>query len=262
MGTMAKVQTMEACGGEGGAGVVRPVLAVGLGRGSAGKSTALAEIVQRGRAAGRDVIVADGDLRSKTLKGLFPDALVPPSEELPDVKDWISGLLDRMVEENRSLVLDLGGGDRVLLEYGRDLELVEFCEFQGIDPLAVYVLGPDPEDLEHCLSIARQGYFRPSRTLLVFNEGVVRAGKTTIGAFDDTLAAEGLRKMEESGAKAIVMPKLPCMDKVRKARLDFYGAVGGRAGPDLTPTERFMVRKWLRDLEELRRGAGVDGWLP
>jgi hypothetical protein len=187
---------------------------------------------------------------------------VPPTEEMPDVKEWISGLLDRMVSEGKSLVLDLGGGDRVLLEYGRDLELVEFCEFQGVEPLAVYVLGPDPEDLEHCLSIARQGFFRPRRTLVVFNEGVVRSGRTVIGAFSDTLAASGLLEMEEAGARAITMPRLACMDKVRKDPLGFYGAVVGGIGSGLTPTDRFMVRKWLRELEDLRRGAGVDGWLP
>ena len=108
-----------------------PVLAVGLGRGFGGKSTVLAELVWRARNQGRDPIVADGDTRSRTLAGLFPDATFPATEELADVKDWLSGMLNRMVKERRSAVLDLGGGDRVLLEYGRDLQLVDFCGPQG-----------------------------------------------------------------------------------------------------------------------------------
>ena len=96
-----------------------PVLAVGLGRGFGGKSTGLAELVWRAKNAGRNVIVADGDARSKTLAGLFPnEATMPATEELPDVKAWLTGLLNRMVKEGRSAVLDLGGGDRVLQEYG------------------------------------------------------------------------------------------------------------------------------------------------
>src|SRR3954469_3536509 len=125
-----------------------PVLAVGLGRGFGGKSTGLSELVWRARNQGRDVIVADGDARSKTLASMFPEATYPRSEELPDVKEWISGVLNRMLEEQRSAVLDLGGGDRVLPGDGRDLLLVEFCAEYGIEPLALYFLGPEEEDLK------------------------------------------------------------------------------------------------------------------
>lgn len=103
------------------------ILAVGLGRGFGGKSTILAEMVWRARAQGRDPIVADGDARSKTLAGIFPEATTPETEELPDLKAWLTGVLNTIIREGRSAVLDLGGGDRVLLEYGRDLRLVEFC---------------------------------------------------------------------------------------------------------------------------------------
>lgn len=65
------------------------VLAVGLGRGFGGKSTGLAELVWRARNAGREVIVADGDPRSRTLAGMFEGAMHPPTEELPDVKAWL-----------------------------------------------------------------------------------------------------------------------------------------------------------------------------
>ena len=93
-----------------------PVLAVGLGRGFGGKSTGLAELVWRARNQGRQVIDADGDPRSRTLAGLFPEALSPPTEELPDIKAWLSQVLNAMVKQQRSAVLDLGGGDRVLQE--------------------------------------------------------------------------------------------------------------------------------------------------
>src|SRR3954452_24861573 len=105
-----------------------PVLAVGLGRGFGGKSTVLSELVWRARNQGRDVIVADGDARSTTLADLFPGkAMRPPSEELADVKLWLSQVLNRMAKERQSAVLDLGGGDRVLMEYGRDLRLVSMA---------------------------------------------------------------------------------------------------------------------------------------
>lgn len=240
-----------------------PVLAVGLGRGFGGKSTGLSELVWRARNQGRDVIVADGDARSKTLASIFPEAKFPATEELPDVKEWLSGILNRMVEEQRSAVLDLGGGDRVLQEYGRDLLLVEFCEEYGIEPLALYFLGPEEEDLKHVLSIWEAGYFRPKRSFLVMNEGVIREGKTMAGAFDQTLNDPGLARMIEAGAVPIMMKRLACMDLVRKSGIGFYSAAtGGKGatGKPLDPTYAFMVKKWLRDLEGERMAQA--GWLP
>jgi hypothetical protein len=139
-----------------------PVLAVGLGRGFGGKSTGLSELVWRARDQGRDVIVADGDTRSRTLAGLFPEAVSPATDELPDVKEWLSGILNRMVEERRSAVLDLGGGDRVLQEYGRDLLLVEFCAEYGIEPLALYFLGPERRTSSTSCRSGRPGTSAPN----------------------------------------------------------------------------------------------------
>jgi hypothetical protein len=248
--------------GDGGTAAA-PVLAVGLGRGFGGKSTGLSELVWRARDQGRDVIVADGDTRSRTLAGLFPEATSPATDELPDVKEWLSGILNRMVEERRSAVLDLGGGDRVLQEYGRDLLLVEFCDEYAIEPLALYFLGPEEEDLKHVLAIWEAGYFRPKRTFLVLNEGVIREGRTMAGAFGPTLGDPGVAGMIAAGAVPVLMKRLACMDLVRRSGLGFYGAASGAKGATgrpLDPTYAFMVRKWLRDLEGER--AAQAGWLP
>ena len=190
-----------------------PVLAVGLGRGFGGKSTGLSELVWRARNQGRDVIVADGDARSKTLASMFPDATCPRSEELPDVKEWISDLLNRMIEEKRSAVLDLGGGDRVLQEYGRDLGLVEFCEEYGIEPLALYFLGPEEEDLKHVLSIWEAGYFRPKRTLLVTNEGVIRDLAVVDAQIEAKIGTAGILADVKKGASKDFVEGLKAIDQ-------------------------------------------------
>ena len=49
-----------------------PVLAVGLGRGSSGKSTVLAEMIWRAQAQGRSPIVADGDARRRRSRISLP----------------------------------------------------------------------------------------------------------------------------------------------------------------------------------------------
>jgi hypothetical protein len=236
-----------------------PVLVIGLGRGGSGKSTMLAETVWRALNQGRDVIVADGDPRSRTLSALFPGAMVPASEELPDIKTFLANLLNRMVKEKRSAVLDLGGGDRALLEFGRDLRLVEFCERRGIDPMALYCLGPDAEDLSHVVTIHEGGYFRPKRALLVMNEGVIRAGQNVAGAFEATMADPRTAQMVKDGAIPILLTRLASMAQVKGAAGGFYTAL---ASGLLDPVEDFMLEDWLADYEAKRQKAGVAGWLP
>lgn len=237
-----------------------PVLAVGLGRGSSGKSTLLMEMIWRAKNQGRSPIVADGDMRSRTLSGFFPDAMQPPTDELPDGKAWLSSVLNRMVKEQRSAVLDLGGGDRLLLEFGRDLQLVAFCQRRDIEPLAVYVMGPEPEDLRHCLAIWDAGFFRPQRAVIVLNEGVVKAGRTVAGAFELIMADPGFVRMVAEGAKALMLNRLPCFDLVKASGHGVYGAAAGAAGLD--PVEEFQCEDWVAGLEANRVKAGVAAWLP
>ena len=237
-----------------------PVLAVGLGRGGGGKSSGLAELAWRARAQGREVIVADGDARSKTLSGLFPDAIRPETEELEDVKTFLTGLLNWMVKTRQSAVLDLGGGDRSLVEFGRDLRLVEFCKRQGVEPVAFYFLGPDPEDLAHVVSLWRNGAFRPERAVLVLNEGVIRSGRTVAGAFAATMKNPDFLAIVEEGARPMLMNRLPVMDSIKSRQQSLYAAAAGMAGLD--PVEEFQVADWVEDLEAKRVKIGVQGWLP
>jgi hypothetical protein len=238
----------------------KPVLAVGLGRGGGGKSTVLAELVWRAKAQGRGVIVADGDTRSRTLSSLFSDAMYPASEEMPDMKTFLADLLNRMVRENRSAVLDLGGGDRALLELGRELRLVEFCKRRGIEPLAVYCLGPDEEDLSHIHTIFKGGYFSPQRMVLFTNEGVIRAGQHVAGAFERTTNDVRFQEILNAGAKAVLLTRLACMAQVKTLPVGLYTAAAGNAG--LEPVQEFMVEDWLADIEAQRREEGVAEWMP
>jgi hypothetical protein len=240
-----------------------PVLAVAAGRGGSGKSFALSELVWRAQSQGRRVIVADGDMRSSTLAEMFPAALSrPKSDALPDKKEWLTEVFNRMLTEGVSAVVDLGGGEQVLQEYGNDLNIVALCRDLGIDPVAVYCLGPDVEDLNHVLSIWEGGYFRPDRAVLLLNEGAIRNGKTVGGAFEKTLSHPGLREMRESGVKMILLPRLACYDLVHASGKGFYEAAAG-TGLDLSlQVQRIMVKRWLAALEQKRADHGILGWLP
>jgi len=239
-----------------------PVLAVGLGRGSSGKSTGLSEVIWRARDQGRRVIVADGDMRSKTLSGLFPDATRPETEEMVDIKAWFNQLLNQMTREKTSCVIDLGGGDRALRDYGRDLRLVEFCRRRGIEPVALYFLGSEPEDLSHIVSIWDGGYFKPTRNLLVMNEGTLKGDTNPLKAFERTMSHPDFQRIVSEGAKPIMMLRLACMNLLKSKGTSFYAAASGDGESPLDPVEEFMVSDWLEDLEQKRWEVGAAAWLP
>ena len=235
-----------------------PVLAVRLGRGRTGGTTFLDWVIQRARNQGREVIIADGDRRNADLAGLYPGhAMQPPSDDTGDVKEWITSVLIRMAETEQSVALDLGGGDRVLAEYGRDLALVEFCQETRAQPLALCFMGPDTADLEHVLTIVRAGYFRPDRMILVLNENLVPSHKSPAAAFEPIVERGDFVELVSAGAQPVYLPALPCMDRIREGGLGFYSS-----NKSLDPVRAFMVRRWVARLENEVAKAGATEWLP
>jgi hypothetical protein len=271
---MAKITATENVMEAGGAAAVqrKPVLMVSFGRGDAGKSTTSMLFAWRALDRGRDVLVADFDAQSKTVRSFFPDAVVPGSDELPDVKSEFAKLLNR-VGKGQSAIVDFGGGDQFMREFGKDLEVVQFCAKRGIDPVAVFVLSPDAENLRHCVSVFESGHFRPERMVIVLNEGVIREGKTVRGAFEATMRDPGFQAMVKAGAKPLLLNRLPCMDLLKKAAavdpraMNFYAAAvagdsGLDMGEDFDMVQEFMVQNWLDGIEDKLVKLGVVDWLP
>jgi len=248
----------------------RQVLAVRMGRGRTGGSTLADWIIQCARQAGRLVAIGDGDRRNPTLAGLYAPgtpggASQPATDETADVKDWITARLGDMVALHISLMLDLGGGDRVLAEYGRDLGLIEFCEAANIQPLALFASGPDMDDFDHILAIWKAGYFKTARSVLVFNEHLIGQSRTPVGAFDAILSRPELQQMTMEGLALVFMPRLPCMNEMRSAGLSFLDAVAnkpGITGTPLDPVRQFMVATWHRKMLAAFDEAGALEWLP
>lgn len=248
----------------------RQVLAIRMGRGRTGGSTLADWIIQCARQGGRAVSIGDGDRRNPTLAGLYPPgtaggATQPASDETADVKDWITQGLGQMASVGSSLVLDLGGGDRVLAEYGRDLGLIEYCDMVGIHPLGLFVCGPDMDDFEHVLTIWKAGYFKTPHSVLVMNEHLVSQGRTPAGAFDNILSRPEIKQMMREGLVPLFMPRLPCMNEMRAAGLSFLDAVANKAGVSgkpLDPVRQFMVATWHKRMLAAFERAGALGWLP
>ena len=169
-------------------------LIVREGRGRLGGTMFLDLLIQRARANGRRVKPMDGDLKSRTLSTLYPSkdprgraiedgASSPVSDDIAHQKDWIQEQLNQMTEDRVSRILDLSGGDRVMQELVLDLMLKDFCGDFGIGLTNIVMLGPDVEDFNHAMERFKAEDSRGDRVIFVLNEGVIRQGQTTEGAF-------------------------------------------------------------------------------
>jgi hypothetical protein len=222
--------------------------------------------VQRAIYGDRPVIIGDGDVANPTLSSFYPGVAVQPkSAEIADVVEWITTMGGTMAEKKQSLVLDIGGGDRILGEHARDINLPEFCASAGGECVAMYVMGPQREDLEHVLSIFRSGHFNTARTIIVLNEALVRTGKNPASAFDWLYEDPGFLEIGDV-AKILVMRRLPCMELMRAEGLSFYDAANGvpgkKTGKPMDVARRFMVQSWINKMELQITELGISDWLP
>lgn len=254
----------------------KPCLLIRAGRGRTGGSTGLDLAIQRARHEGRRVKPLDGDLRSKTLSALYPatgadgkplldGASAPETDELPDIKKWLSDEFDHLATERVSRALDLSGGDRVMQEYVRDLALSQFCSDFDITPTVAVFLGPDLEDFRHAEELLRSGAFPSERTILVLNEGVIRHGQTTAGAFSPITALPAFKALVTDGVRPVFLRRLTCMSVLRERGLGFYDAVAGRPdskGAKASPTLHHMTKTWLATFEREFEEVEVLDWLP
>lgn len=253
-----------------------PVLFLRRGRGRTGGSTACDWVVQRARRLGRRVKPLDGDRRSATLSSLYPardrngeaaldPASSPQSEELPDIRQWLSDELDAMVGDRVSRVLDLGGGDRVIQEFVRDLPLEDFSQQAGIRVVQAFFLGPDMEDFNHVQQILKGAEFMPGSTVMFLNEGVIRHGETTTGAFKPIMSRPDFRYLVDLGIRAVMMRRLLCLSLFRDRKLsinDVLDQVPDAHGRPASPTQLYMTKKWLMELEKELSVENVAELLP
>jgi hypothetical protein len=240
-----------------------------------GGSTVLDFVIQWARQRGRRVKPLDGDLRSRTLSTLYPGtdasglpledaASAPASEDLAAMTSWFGGELDASVDDRVCRAVDFGGGDRVIQEYGRDLRIGDFCDQFRLGLIWAFVLGPDPEDLQHVLQVLRSGHVTGGRILLVLNEGVIRQGQTADGVFDGTAQRADYKVLLRDGAEPVLMPRLTCMQQLRERGLGFYDAAAGRLDRDgrrASPTLQHMTGAWIKEVELQFETSGAGEWL-
>jgi hypothetical protein len=203
------------------------------------------------------VSLADADRDNATLPAYFHDVLRPEGPDNGTVLAWLDALVNQQAEQQMTIVLDMGGGDRVFNELAVELELASLLEGIGIMPVAVHCLGPDLDHLSPLEEAERAGAFYPAQTILVLNEMLITNGLAKETAFASVRSHKAYKSALKHGAKEVWFPKLWCMQEVNSRRLSFEAAQNETA---IGLTNRQRVAMWRRKVSEALQP--VAAWLP
>ncbi|MGD0108633.1 MAG: hypothetical protein ABSC06_32020 [Rhodopila sp.] len=237
-----------------------PRLIIAGGRGKVGKSSWLRWAIEQNIARGGTPVIADGDRTNPTLLAVFPEATRPRSGEDEDVRDWLNELVEDQIETRRTTFLDLGGGDTILKQWSRELDLAQFLHSYGVTPVLLHVLGSDIDDLAYLRDL--ETVFAPPHTAIVLNEGMVPSGRSPLAAFEPFLSNEIFQAACKRGAAVVKMPRLGCMQDVDRRRIGFADAEAGNVKPGqekLGPVRRQMVAMWRREM--VAGTAPIASWI-
>ena len=245
---------------------LRPYLArlvVLLGRGNSGKTTLGRVAIEEAHAAGRDPIIADADRNNDTLHRFFEHVVSPTTADERDVEAFIARLVEHMAETGRNALLDMTGGDTFFRRLAGEMQLSTWLPEVGIEPVAVHVLGADPDDCAYLRATEEGGLFAPPATALVLNEATVPQGVSPREAFDQAVTEDPIVVATvERGARIVTMPRLACAAEIGKRRLSFADAAANRApggGQALGIWKAQQATVWLRAMN--LNLASIKEWL-
>jgi hypothetical protein len=231
------------------------------GRGKTGKSTLLRFAIEQCFARGGEPVIADADRTNPTLTAFFPNSSTrPQSTENDDVRLWLDALVDGQIDSRSTIYLDLGGGDQMLKQWTRDMDIGPFLTRYDIVPVLLHVLGSDLDDLTYLRDL--ESVFSPTHTAIILNEGVVPSGKTPMTAFRPIVERPEYQSAIGRGVQTVMMPRLGCMQDVDRRRLSFANAETGtvKDGQEkFPPTMQQQVVMWRRAMATAF--APISSWI-
>jgi len=241
-----------------------------VGRGRSGGTLGCAVIAHRAMIQGRSLLIGDGDVNNPTLSRMFDqkekNAVERPKDaELETSKIWLANSLADAVARRSSIIIDMGGGDRVTESLTHQASLGEFLGASGQRATFAYFTGPERDDFEHLYRIWDSGAFEDGDAILFLNEGLARVQTRGDDPFQWLRDDPRFHAMEEKGVISVTMPALTCMKYLEDGNLTIFQALNGKPksdGTPLNPLWRFMVEKWLKDFIMYIEKEGAGDWLP
>ena len=226
------------------------------GRGNTGK-TKLARWLW-GMAAQNEaaVSVAACDPGNRSLKRLMTDVAEPPSNDATETRDWLLAYLSWAVETKANVIIDLGAGQTALPEVFKIAP--DLLSDGGLEPVAVYMLGTDPEDLT-ALALDERAGWKPRATALVLNKWF-SDGDRYLHKFDEIRQHPTYLAARERGAVELWMDLLwpEAAERCRREAWHFKDVGTPSADADVIITT--TVQTWLRQMSAAFEP--IQSWFP
>ena len=240
-----------------------------IARGRSGASLGCAVIASRAIDAGRPVMVADGDVNNPTLSRLYPPtapygAPRPVDAELETSRTWLADTLAIALERDASLIVDMGGGDRIAEQLAAESHFGDFLASSGVGCTYTYYTGPERDDFDHVYRIWSSGAFEGGDNILFLNAGLARNQGRSSDPFSWLRDDKRFHEMESSGVVAVSMPALTCMRHIEEEGMSVFDALDGLKTPSgrpLNPLWSHMANRWYADFCQSIEEEGADKWL-
>jgi hypothetical protein len=242
----------------------QPKVIMAIGAGNTGKTTLLRYIAEKAVEQEANVVFAAVDPENRELADYFAGVQQPPSYDPVAVSKWVEQFLSWVMKNQRSAVIDFGGGDTSLTRLISEVpDIAEMMQGAGVHPVALYLLSPRLGDLSALGTLEAAG-FGPKATAIIRNEGVADPTLPRERAFARTMRHPAYEAAIARGAVPLWMPRLHAAKEVEDRRITFAQARDGmmpegRQGVPMNPFDSGRVRVWLDHMAaEL---APVRSWL-
>lgn len=238
----------------------RPKIIFVIGRGKTGKTTLLRWMAEKALDGDREFLMADIDPTNASFSSYFPNVSRPTGYDPVEVRAWLLRFIAYAVEQKNTAIIDLGGGDTALRSLLSEMPTI-FAEIDaaGLAPVALYMSGPQPDDLAPIVTLSSHG-FAPEARAIIFNEGIAEAGLPRMQGFADVSHHPIVRGEVADGALVLWMPRLFAAAAVENRRASFSAARDGKTEVRLNMFDRTRVKAWLEVMEQ--RFSGVTSWMP
>jgi hypothetical protein len=129
----------------------RPMLVSVRGRHETGKTTLLSLLIDTSTCA-YPMRILDADTNNSTLAAFYPQAIIPAGigeERRLNIEGEFNWVMDNAGTSTQGdLMADLGGEDATLPRLGAELGYADALVEAGVDPVLIYVVGPDVRHLK------------------------------------------------------------------------------------------------------------------
>ena len=243
------------------------------GRGRTGKSTFARVVHAYFLAHGVSAILVDMDRNNSTLASFFPDARRPSHGDDTTAGAFVENITAEVVERGGNVILDTGGGDRLMADLVEQHEMIDVFRAHQIELNIFHFAAGGLDDFESLKKMVAMG-LKPDRTILVLNEGLAGARQNAKDPFETLLSGKTVATCRKEGALVIRLPSLPLATMVAADALliGFQEAANGEVPKDEGGTpyknasplplwRRMELARWLKLTTKRLDELGLSGWV-